>query len=184
MLEPIRRWCNPRRFKTVLDWGCGVGILQWFLPRFCPRAAVTGIDWDEEAVAWCRANLPGEFMTVSVDSPASPPADPADLVLSHAAFPRLDREGQRAWLGVLGGATASGGYAALALRGELLRPFITDPDVLGDLERNGICDRPDSGETVQTRDYTVDLCEEYFDVLAYVEGGIGSQHDLIVLRKP
>ena len=97
---------------------------------------------------------------------------------------RLDRHGQRAWLDVISRAMKSGGYAALTLRGELLRPFLTEPDVIADLERDGISDRPAAGGTAQTKAYTMALCEPWFDVLAYIEGGVGNEHDLIVVRKP
>ena len=184
MLEPIRRWRSPRLFRNVLDWGCNVGLLEPFLPRFMVNSTVTGIDWDPEAVEWCRAALPGRFELVPGRPEGPLPVEEADLVLGYSVLPRLDREGQRAWLPALAGAMKSGGYAALSLRGELLRPFLTDPDVLGDLERDGISDRPAAGGTTQTRAYTRSLCADLFDVLAYVEGGVANEHDLIVLRKP
>lgn len=184
MLAPIRRWRAPRLFRTVLDWGCNVGLLEWFLPRMMLNATVTGVDWDGEAINWCRSALPGRFEVVS-GHPAGPlPVEPVDLVLGYSVLPRLDRVAQQAWLPVLADAMRSGGYAALTLRGELLRPFVSDADVLGDLERDGISDRPAAGGTTQTRAYTKALFGERFDVLAYVEGGVASEQDLIVLRKP
>jgi hypothetical protein len=166
MLEPIRRWRAPGRFRSVLDWGCGDGLLEQFMPRFLPNASVTGVDRDAKGI----------------DRPL--PVEHVELVLGHAVLPRLDRAGQAAWLPVLAGAMQSGGYAALTLRGELLRPFVTDPGVLADLERDGICERPEAAGTMQTRAFTENLCSGLFDVLAYVEGGVGGEHDLIVLRKP
>jgi hypothetical protein len=166
MLEPIRSWRAPGRFRSVLDWGRGDGLLEQFMSRFVPNASVTAVDWGAEAI----------------DRPL--PVEDVDLVLGHAVLPRLDRAGQAAWLPVLARAMRSGGYAALTLRGELLRPFVTDPGVLADLERDGICDRPAAGGTMQTRAFTEKLCSDLFDVLAYVEGGVGGEHDLIVLRKP
>ena len=184
MLEPIKRWRTPRLFKQVLDWGCGTGMLERFMPRFLPNATVTGIDWDEEAIEWCRSALPGKFNLVPGQPPSELDVDPADLVLGCSVLPRLDRNGQRAWLDVISRAMKSGGYAALTLRGELLRPFLTEPDVIADLERDGISDRPAAGGTAQTKAYTMALCEPWFDVLAYIEGGVGNEHDLIVVRKP
>jgi SAM-dependent methyltransferase len=184
ILEPIKRWRNPRLFRSVLDWGCGVGLMERFMPRFLPNGTVTGIDWDEEAIEWCRSALPGKFVVVPGQPPAELPVDPADLVLGYSVLPRLDRHGQHAWLDVISRAMQSGGYAALTLRGELLRPFITDPDVIADIERDGISDRPAAGGTAQTKAYTMALCGRWFDVLAYIEGGVGNEHDLIVVRKP
>ena len=102
ILEPVKRWRNPRLFRNVLDWGCGVGLLERFMPRFLPNAAVTGIDWDEEAIEWCRAALPGKFVVVPGQPPAELPVGPVDLVLGYSVLPRLDRQGQQTWLDAIG----------------------------------------------------------------------------------
>jgi SAM-dependent methyltransferase len=197
MLEPVSRHRALESFDSVLDWGCGCGVLEAFMPLLLPEAEITGIDSDEEAVEWCRrSGPPGTYLTVPTMPPTGLPPESFDLVLGYSRLPRLGREGQSAWLAEISRLLASGGYAALTVYGELVRPFVTDRRVLADLEAKGISEGTSedgwgdagaangSGPTYQTRAYCVEQYARWLDVVAYVEGGVNSQQDLVVLRKP
>ena len=192
LLGPVGRFRDLATFRAVLDWGCGCGLLELYAGEMLPNARLTGVEFDREAVDWCRSALPGEFVHCDAEPAGELPAGSADLVLGYAVLPRLGRQGQRAWLADLARATAHGAYAAFTVRGELERPFVGDPEIRRQLEGSGIWDGapadgvsgPAEGGTLETREYTVGLCSEWFDVLAYAEGAVDDQQDLIVLRKP
>ena len=127
----------------------------------------------------------------SLPCPAEPPAElPVEIRPTWCSATRCCRgwtaHGQRAWLAILSRRDATPADMRRSPSGvSSLRPFVTDPSVLGDLERDGISDRPAAGGTIQTTRTTPGhSAEPWFDVLAYVEGGVGNEHDLIVLRKP
>jgi hypothetical protein len=83
--------------------------------------------------------------------------DVFDLVIGHAVD--VD-EGRVAELHRV---SRPGAYLALSVLGELARRF---------------------GEPGLGRDDLIGLCAQRFDVMTYVEGGVGGLHDLIVLRRP
>ena len=192
MLEPVKRYRALPLFESALDLGSGCGLLELFAGRLLPNAHVTALEFDREAVDWCRTALPGDFLHAGPEPPTELADGSVDIVLGYSVLPRLTREGQRTWLAELDRVMTSGAYAALTVRGELERPFIGDAGVLQQLDRDGISDRdareagllvPAAATTFQTRDYTIEECGEWFDVLAYVEGGVNDQQDVIVLRK-
>jgi GT2 family glycosyltransferase len=139
MLEPVSRHRALETFKSVLDWGCGCGALETFMPRLLPAAEITGIDTDGEAIEWCRrSGPPGTYLSVPTLPPTDLPAGSFDLVLGYSSLTRLGREGQSAWIAEISRLLASGGYAAVTVYGELVRPFITDQSVLDELDAEGI----------------------------------------------
>jgi SAM-dependent methyltransferase len=79
-----------------------------------------------------------------------------DLVIGHAV------DADEARVAELHGITRPGAYLALSVLGELARRF---------------------GEPGLRRDDLIGLCASRFDVMTYVEGGVGGLHDLIVLRR-
>jgi hypothetical protein len=68
----------------------------------------------------------------------------------------------------------------LSLLGELALRFLPEGQ-RARAERQGALSGP---PTHQTRDFTIAVCAESFDVLSYVPGGVAGLHDLIVLRRP
>lgn len=196
LVEPIARFRALGSFRSVLDFGCGTGLLEQTIGRFFPEAEITAIEFDQEAIDWCRsAELSGAKF---IEAPSQPPTDLSsesfDLVLASCVFSRLGRDGQFAWLEELYRVMNSAGYAAVTVLGELAleafgdRQAHEEPAEVGLSER--VRDRGSSSAlpalssaTLQTRAYTVEQCERWFDVIAYVEGGVANQHDLIVLRK-
>ena len=197
LLDLLSRFRSLSSFRSVLDLGCGTGLLEQSIHRFLPGAKVTAAEMDDEAIEWCqKIDLAGaEFIEVPNAPPSGLSSGSFDLVLSSSLFQRLNRDAQVAWLGELDRLMQTQGYAALAVLGELAIETLGDRELLEDLDRNGISDRrlessPNasgaltafSANTFQTRDYTIDLCQRWFDVIGYIEGGVVNQQDLIVLR--
>lgn len=56
-LEALDRISRRRNFRSVLDIGCGSGVLALAAHRACPSAHVTAIDNDPVAVEVARANM-------------------------------------------------------------------------------------------------------------------------------
>jgi SAM-dependent methyltransferase len=198
MLDPIRRYRSLDTFHGLLDWGCGVGMLESALGWFLGDISVSAVDSDQEAIDWCRdAGMAANFAAVPELPPTGFPDGAFDLALGYGTLAGMTREAQVAWLEELKRILQPGGYAALSFYGELVRPLLTNEDVLGDLDGDGISDRGvRDGETweheeilprratYQTREYSVRQFGRLFDVISYIEGGVNSKHDLIVLRRP
>ncbi len=196
MLLPLQRHRSLGSFTSVLDWGSGCGLLEFFLPHFLPEANLIGIEVDKEAVEWCKqSGLPGEFRAVDHVPPTDLPSDSFDLVLSYSALTHLSRDAQMAWLGEMHRVTKSGGYLVVGVYGELIQPFLTSPEVLNELASSGISDAtPNSGSdgvgkagrartTYQTKAYTLREYSKWFEIVDYVEGGVNDLLDLVVMRK-
>jgi 2-polyprenyl-3-methyl-5-hydroxy-6-metoxy-1,4-benzoquinol methylase len=196
MLTPIQRHRSLDSFVSVLDWGVGCGLLQFFLPHFLLNASVTGIDVDKQAVEWCQqSELSGEFIAVESMPPTSLASDYFDLVLSYSALTRLTRNAQAAWLSEIHRVMNSRGYLAVGVYGELMRPFLASPEILSELASSGISDRAHDSRsnsaseavhdraTYQTKAYTVQEYSKWFEVVDYIEGGINDLLDLVIMRK-
>jgi hypothetical protein len=88
-----------------------------------------------------------------------------------------------------------GGYLLVTVRGEGVRPFLSSPTVISELEANGISDSTldkrwggarkvgYNRQTYQTKTYALQEYSEWFDVVEYIEGGVDGLLDLLVMRK-
>jgi hypothetical protein len=163
LLRPLVRRRALESFGAILELRGGGVPLGPALARLLPSATVTTVDSDDLGDA---------------------PPGSADLVIAHDVLPSLRRDQQLALLEAVRGALREGGFAAVTVQGELVRPFLTSPAILGDLDSERIADGDPAGEgTVQTRDYTVEAWSALFEVADYLTGGVGNLHDLVILRK-
>jgi SAM-dependent methyltransferase len=81
---------------ALLDFGCGCGrVTRWF--AHANGVAVHGSDMNADAVAWCRANLPGRFETNGLAPPLAFDDESFDLVYALSVFTHLPGELQLAW---------------------------------------------------------------------------------------
>lgn len=71
---------HPPAGRTVLDYGCGSGVLALAAARL-GASAVQAVDTDPQALTACRANAGSNGLEITVSDPEN--AEPADLVLAN-----------------------------------------------------------------------------------------------------
>ncbi|WP_091736118.1 class I SAM-dependent methyltransferase [Phenylobacterium immobile] len=96
----------------VLEFGCGSGrVARWVIDG--TQARFTGCDINPKLIAWCQANLAGDFRLTEL-APPLPYADAAfDLVYALSVFTHMHEANARAWFAELARVTAPGGLALL-----------------------------------------------------------------------
>jgi hypothetical protein len=162
LLRPLVRRRPLESFGSILELRGGGVPLGPALARLVPGATVTTV-------------YPGD--------PVDAPPGAADLVIAHDVLPSLPRDQQLTLLEAVRPALGEGGFAALTVQGELVRPFLSWPAILADLDSEGIADGDAASTgTVQTRQYTIEACSGLFEVTDYLTGGVGNHHDLVILR--
>jgi ribosomal protein L11 methyltransferase len=90
-LLALDRLSETRRFRRILDLGCGSGVLAIAAARAWPRASVHGVDIDAQSVVVARENASVNRVAQNIDficgpgvsSPAIRNAAPFDLILAN-----------------------------------------------------------------------------------------------------
>ncbi|MEO8848939.1 MAG: class I SAM-dependent methyltransferase [Casimicrobiaceae bacterium] len=183
----------------VLDWGVGCGRLARHFPR--QRAGkLDGCDIDHDNVAWCAANLAGNFVPSSLAPPLPFDDDCFDVVYGVSVFTHLREALQDRWLAELRRITRVGGLVLTTVHGETaveffrLRPTeyahlklaIAKRGLLvssGNSQLDGHVEQP--GEYVNVfhdSNYIGRHWSAYFDILHVIPGYIFT-HDLVVMRR-
>ena len=125
-----------------------------------------------------------------------------DAVTAYSVFTHLTEQAQVAWLAEIHRILAPGGVFAASIHGPSaawfdfgLRPAEFLPNGINDTTREtqDVAGAPDADgrlwpagayrNTYQTPEHTRRVFGRFFDVLEYVERGIGNSQDLVVLRK-
>jgi SAM-dependent methyltransferase len=205
-----RRWID-RAALRVLDWGSGCGRVSRNLARIGVEQ-LNGCDIDEEAVAWCSANLRGAFQVTGVDPPLPYDDESFDVVIATSVLTHLPREGQSSWLREIGRILAPNGLLLASAMGldaaRLGRPSRLGSQRPGSLLTRAIAarriarlhlagildDQLDDHldgiappryyrTTFQTRRYTRRAWTQHFALLDHVTRGLNGHQDLVVLRK-
>ncbi len=183
-------------FPNILDWGCGVGRVSRYLISETP-GDITGVDIDPEAIAWCRANLPGaRFETVDLEPPL--PFDDAtfDLAIGLSVVPHLSEPHQDMWLAEMHRVTRPGSLLFLSVRGRTQLAYSDTPGAVYerllaggflDLSRDPalddvIADPEYYRSVLHARDYIARRWTRWFDIVAF-EDGIAALEDFVVLRR-
>lgn len=103
--------------RSLIDFGCGPGLLTHELRASVGMGDVLGVDISVSAIAFAKANFPAcRFETVAVDDDTRLP--PADVVHAREFYPftrTADAEFHRKYLSVLASHVKPGGVMVLSL---------------------------------------------------------------------
>jgi SAM-dependent methyltransferase len=193
----ITRYGGPDPVNRLLDWGCGCGRVTGVLLKYLTGVEVHGCDIDREAVEWCAANFPtGHFTAVAPHPPTTYADNTFNVVTGCSVLTHLRRELQFDWLKEMNRIIAPGGLLLVSVHGDFAAAsFNNRPEVKTEVETVGISDRtpdhildgiaPDSyyRGTFQSKAYTCQEFARYFEVIDYIELGMGNLQDLVVMKK-
>jgi SAM-dependent methyltransferase len=179
----------PEELGSVLDFGCGCGrVTRYWLGT---GVRVAGSDLNDDALEWCRRNLP--FARFELNGLAPPLAfedAEFELVYGLSVFTHLPEELQIGWLHELARVLRPGGRLLLTTHGDRYRGRLDPPERA----------RYDAGEVVVRWQEVAgsNLCAAYhplgslarlangrFEEIAFVtEGARGNPHqDVHVFRR-
>lgn len=114
----------PSPALDVLEWGCGPGRLIRHMGSLLGERAgtITGTDYNEESVAWCRRNLCGiRFECNGLHPPLPFPDQSFDVVYNFSVFTHLSDSVQREWAAELKRVLRPGGLAVCTTHGDAYR---------------------------------------------------------------
>ncbi len=185
-------------FPQILDWGCGAGRLTRYLIGETP-CSVTGVDIDDDNIAWCRQTYTGNtFHTVPLRPPTELPSGRFDLVFGLSVLTHLQEADQFVWLQELHRVTRPGALLFLSVQGPTQFAYNRFPphiyrklQVEGfiDMARdaaldNVLADKAYYRSSMHSRPYIVERWGAYFDVLAIVDAIAGLQDFVVLRRRP
>jgi SAM-dependent methyltransferase len=180
----------PGALARWLDFGCGCGRVARHLSAL-DGVRISGVDIDEEAIAWCSAHLGrGSFSTIA-PTPPTPFADASfDLVYSVSVFTHLDEAAQFAWLAELCRILRPGGLLVVSTHAPDLvynRPDLTAAQHI-DLRDRGFTFATTRGpfnddSAFHSRAYLEREWTKYFTLVSHEPQGLNGYQDLSVWRK-
>lgn len=113
----------------ILDFGCGCGrTLRWMIESH-PQATFYGCDIDQEAIRWCRRNLPqGRFCVNSKMPPLGFESGYFDAAYCFSVFTHLNEPMQDAWLTELRRVLKPDGVLIITVHGSNAAARLSDGD--------------------------------------------------------
>lgn len=187
---------RPSESDAILDFGCGCGRVLPHLVHEHPGTRFFGTDIDGQAIAWCKARMPGAQWATNGFWPPLAYADGTFASLySISVFTHLDEPMQNAWLAELHRVLRPGGVALLTVHGsndhDTLPPksraalaergFLYTSGGTGRLKLDGL---PDFYQTAfHTQEYIEREWSKLFRIVAYVPRSINAHQDAVLLRK-
>lgn len=181
-------------FESILDFGCGCGRMLLWMEELGRTCKLHGTDIDAEAVAWCQQHLPYTSVVVNDAGPPLPyPDDAFDLIFNQSVFTHIDERRQDAWLSELQRVTRPGGLVVLTTHGEIALGA-DSWGIRGRLESDGIVfvDNVYPSDYALPRWYQVtyhapwyvfEHWGRWFEIRAYVPGGVLGSQDHILLER-
>lgn len=185
--------------EHVLEWGAGPGRMTAHLPARAPRARITAVDTDREAIAWLRERPGVHALPIDLLPPTTLPDDAFDVVIGHSVLSHLAEPAQDAWLAELARVTRPRGHVAVSFNGpacltwHLEHPLADVPRTVAEtLEAAGIALWGEDGweqefhsgyhTTFHRHDYIRERWSRWFDVVAIHERAALPTQDIAVLR--
>jgi SAM-dependent methyltransferase len=181
--------------NKILDFGCGCGRMLFPLAKLVDPSKIFGTDIDNDAIKWLlqKANIFGGLKTNSHNPPLDFKEATFDLIYSVSVFTHLPEKMQFEWLNELSRITVTGGYVILSIHGNNHIKKLPK-ELQGILKERGFY-YPNSNigtteglprfyqTTYHTKEYVINKWSKYFEVIRYLENGIGKSHDVVLLKK-
>ena len=187
-------------FTDILDFGCGCGrVIQNFREQ-SSACNLYATDIDPDLVSWGESNLNGIRWSVNGYQPPLPFNDNSfDLIYGISVFTHLDEDFQNMWLRELQRVARPGAILIFTVHGEYA---MSELRILDRSHQDEIHERgflfftlskgmfkldgfPDFYQVAfHTKEYVYNKWSAYFEIVDYVERGIGNYQDAVVLRKP
>jgi len=149
-----------------------------------------GVDVDADAIAWCRASLPGHYRVIGPAPPMPLATGFFDVVLASSVFTHLDEARQLGWIAELHRVLRPGGLLIASTHAPSLSAFRPDLSTKDrdELERRGFLFAPggkpfSSNSTFHSRDYLVTTWGRLFGLERYLQYGLNRHQDLSAWRK-
>lgn len=195
-------------FKSVLDFGCGVGRVARLFKGF--KGKYTGVDVDGKTVSWVDESLPHVSAHLSIPRAPLPFSDAEfDCVISISVFTHMTESDQRFYLRELQRVTEPGAILMLTIHGKrALHRALTEDFVFNlvscpreELEsaEEALVDGSgykfirqlghltstdyDYGITFINEDYVNRVWSEYFDVVRITTAALHDFQDIVTLRR-
>jgi ubiquinone/menaquinone biosynthesis C-methylase UbiE len=193
LLNHVARYAEPKKFQRVMEWGCGCGRISRAMLKVIPEDRFYGCDIDPDAISWMKNTFVGSsFITIDPMPPTPYEEGYFDFIYGISVFTHLDEEIQFKWLTELRRIINRSGIVAVtvhagdeSMKSKILkqlesRGFV---DWRGDrwILFNHFLDNNYYRLTKHSKDYVMREWSQYFDILGYIERGIGRQ-DLIIMR--
>jgi len=185
-----------KNFRRILDWGCGSGRVARYFGL--ERVDFTGVDIDEDNIAWCSQRLGfGHFQKIPLHPPTQLPDSSFDLLIGVSIFTHLGEKVQFEWLGELQRISAKDAVLLMTIHGNNALCHVGRADTLALFERSdgfldmGATDHlkgfvKDEGyyrTAYHSTDYIMKHWSKFFEILRILPGYIGNNQDLVIMRK-
>jgi len=116
---------NPPEVRRILEWGCGTGKTVRHLAAD-PLFHVSGTDYDERVIRWCRENIRNvSFAVNDVEPPLPFDDDHFDMLYSYSVYTHLPPELQFRWLAEQLRVVRPGGLVLLSVHGDAYKHRLT-----------------------------------------------------------
>jgi SAM-dependent methyltransferase len=186
-------------FDAILDWGCGCGRAARFVCDAAPGKLV-GVDIDPDNIQWCAQHIPrGSFHSIRPEPPTQFANETFDLIYGISVFTHLSDPYQTMWLSELSRISKPGAILLMSIHGEIaflradggLRRFLAlQADGMFDYGRCADLDEvlPEQRKTasyrnvLHSRRYIYTKWSDYFDIVDVLDGAIGGNQDLVIMR--
>jgi len=156
LLDAVAHYRTLDSFRSVVHWEAGCALLGRMALRRLPRAKLTSVEADADAIAWAQeSGAPGALLAGGPVPPIALEDAAADLVLRDRPLAALGEDELDAFLGELLRILRPGGYAALV-----------------------------AGWPADERGAALARCGDRLDVVGAATTGAWAGGDVVVLRRP
>jgi ubiquinone/menaquinone biosynthesis C-methylase UbiE len=117
--------------RHILDWGCGPGRIIRHLPEVIGNGCTFyGTDYNEQSIAWCRANLPDIQFNLNPLHAELPYADQSmDVIYGISIFTHLSEKLHWEWFAELYRVLKPGGVLFLTTQGDHFRAKLIEEEL-------------------------------------------------------